>query len=331
MRSHVAVNLLPFPSRRGLASSCLALLVPLAWSTMARAQGVTCGSVVGPNQVVALDADLQCTRATGGITVVGPATLDLGGSTVTCAAETERATGIVLAGKRATVRNGAVTGCKAGIEVGGDGHHRIEQVAVTTNVEAGFRITSAANKLRGNTAAGTTGGVDFVVRSDRNLLEGNTTAAAGLTPSPLGFHVIGNENRLRGNSAADHQTRGFHVAFPFQHNVLLRNTASRNGEGIRVDGPHTSLTANAVVENDGDGIFVAAPGARVTRNDVRGNGRSGIRLFADVGDAVIARNSALGNDRRGLDAFDLDDPSPGCSTNRWRGNVFATASQGCIE
>ena len=104
--------------------------------------------MVGPNQAVVLDVDLDCTKATGGITVIGPATLDLGGHRVTCAPEPERPSGIVLAGKRAQLRNGSVVGCKAGVEVVGEGGHRIEQVTAAADVEAGFRVDSNGNTLR---------------------------------------------------------------------------------------------------------------------------------------------------------------------------------------
>lgn len=315
-----------------LAIACVALGAALGCACAASAQVVGCGSVVGPNQVVALDVDLDCTGATGGITVIGPATLDLGGHALRCATEADRATGIVVTGRRATVRNGSVTGCKAGMEIAGDGHHRVERLVATSNVEAAFRIGSDANVLRGNTGAGTTNGIDFVVHGARNLLDGNTTSAAELAAAPIGFRVTGDANRLRGNSSADHRQWGFLIDFPHQRNVLQNNVAAGNGSaGIEVDGPRTAVTGNTVLASGHDGIFVTASRPRVSRNDVRGNGGSGIRLFAGVGDASIAHNTVLGNDRRGLGAWDLEDGSPACASNHWHANVFATASAGCID
>ncbi len=315
-----------------LTASSLALLAALAWAGTAAAQVVRCGSVVGPNEVVTLDVDLDCTQASGGVTVLGPATLDLGGHAIRCAPEPERATGLLVAGRRAEVRNGAVTGCKAGVEIAGEGHHRVAQLIATTNVEAAFRIGSDANFLRGNTGAGTTNGIDFVVRSDRNLLVGNRTSAAGLAPAPIGFRVVGDGNRLRGNSSTEHRQWGFIVDVSHERNVLQGNTASGNGAvGIQVDGPRTTLTGNTVLANSHEGIFVTAPSPRITRNDVRSNGGSGIRLFMDVSGASIAHNTALDNDQRDLGAWDLEDASPQCDGNHWRANVFATASAGCVE
>ena len=315
-----------------IAALALALGAAAAPTPAAHAQTVGCGSVIGPNANVVLTADLACTRLTGGITVIGPATLDLGGHVITCAPETDRAIAVTLVGKRAQLKNGSIAGCKVGVELAGDGRHRVEQIAATLNVEAAFRMDSGANTLRGNTGAGTTSGIDFVVRSDRNLLVGNTTAIDGLPPAPIGFRVVGSRNRLRGNTSANHRQFGFHLDFASERNVLHGNTASGNGSsGIQVDGLRTSLTGNAVLANGHEGILVNGSGARLTRNEVRDNGSSGIRLFQDVGDAVIAHNTVLGNDRRDLGAWDLEDDTPGCSTNRWRANVFATANAPCID
>jgi parallel beta-helix repeat protein len=319
----------PFARRM---TACLALGATVACASAGHAQGVGCGSTVGPNTTAVLTADLDCTAATGGVTVLGPATLDLGGHAIRCAAEATRATGLALAGRRAIVRNGAVTGCRAGVEIAGDGRHHVDKLVATTNVEAAFRVDSDANLLRGNTGAGTTNGIDFVVRSDRNLLAGNTTSAENLAPAPIGFRIVGDANRLRDNTSSNHRQWGFLIEVPHERNVLQRNTANGNGSsGIEADGPRTTLTANTVLENGHEGIFVTASAARITQNEVRGNGSSGIRLFAGVGGTSIAHNTALDNDQRGLGAWDLEDGSPQCASNHWRANDFATASSGCID
>lgn len=331
MRSN-APSRLPSRPNHPLAVASLALCVALAGASTAAGQSTGCGSVVGPNQTVVLTADLVCTRLTGGITVIGPATLDLGGRLIGCAAETDRAIGVTLVGKRAQLRNGSVLGCKVGVEMAGEGRHRVEQVVATANVEAAFRLDSGASTLRGSTGSGTTHGIDFVVRGDRNVLDGNTTLVAGLQPAPIGFRVLGNSNRLRDNTAANHVQSGFVVDFPFERNVLQGNTAIGNGSaGVTIDTPRTSVTGNVVTANGREGIFVTAASSRITRNDVRDNGTAGIRILGGVGGNVVSRNTVLNNDRAGIGTFDMLDPNPGCGTNRWRGNVFATASQPCIE
>ncbi|MBY0280112.1 right-handed parallel beta-helix repeat-containing protein [Candidatus Binatia bacterium] len=331
MRPNVPAKL-PSRSLRPLAIASLAVCAALACGSSAHAQSIGCGSVVGPNQTVVLDADLACTRGTGGITVIGPATLDLGGHLIGCAAEADRAIGVTLVGKRAQLKNGSVLACKVGVEMADDGRHRVEQVVATANVEAAFRLDSDASTLRGSTGGGTTSGIDFVVRGDRNLLEGNTTLVAGLQPAPIGFRVLGNANRLRGNTAGNHTLLGFSVDFPFERNVLQGNTATGNGSaGIAIDTPRTSVTGNVVTANGREGIFVTASSSRITRNDVRDNGTTGIRILGGVGGNVISRNTALNNDRRGVGAFDLQDSTPECGTNRWSANLFATAGQPCIE
>ena len=315
-----------------IAALALALGAAAAPTPAAHAQTVGCGSVIGPNANVVLTADLACTRLTGGITVIGPATLDLGGHVITCAPETDRAIAVTLVGKRAQLKNGSIAGCKVGVELAGDGRHRVEQIAATLNVEAAFRMDSGANTLRGNIGAGTTSGIDFVVRGDRNLLDGNSTAVTGLQPAPIGFRVLGNANRLRGNTAASHVQQGFVVNFPFERNVLQGNTATGNGAaGIAVDTLRTAVTANSVFANRREGIFLTASSSRVTRNDVHDNGTVGIRILGGVGGNVVSRNTVLNNDRAGVGTFDMLDPTPGCGTNRWSANVFATANDPCIE
>ncbi len=315
-----------------VAIPLLALCAALATAPAAHAQGTACGTVVGPGQNVVLTADLVCTRATGGITVIGPATLDLGGRRIACASETDRAIGVTLVGKRAQLKNGSIVDCKVGAEIAGDGRHRVEQVVATANVEAAFRLDSAASTLRGCTGGGTTHGIDFVVRGDRNLLDGNTSMVVGLPPAPIGFRVLGNANRLRGNTAANHAQEGFLVNFPFERNVLQGNTAVGNGSaGIAIDTPRTSVTGNTVRANRREGIYVTASSSRVTRNDVRDNGTFGIRILGGVGGNVVSRNTSLNNDRAGTGALDMLDATPGCGTNRWSANVFATASQPCID
>lgn len=317
---------------RLLAVAGLAVAAALTYAAAAGAQVVACGGIVGPNQKVVLDADLACTAATGGITVVGPATLDLGGHRIGCAAETDRPIGVTLIGKGAQLRNGSVIGCKAGVQVSGEGRHRIEHVTAAADFEAGFRVDSDANTLRDDTGGGTTNGIDFVVRGNRNLLDGDTTVVDGLAPAPIGFRIVGSGNRLRGNTSADHRQFGFHLDFASERSVLHANTATGNhSAGIQVDGQRTSLTGNMLLANTRDGILVTAPAVRLTRNEARDNGAAGIRLAAGVGGAVISHNTALDNDRRDVGASDLADDTPGCSTNRWRANVFATASEACID
>ncbi|MBM4265521.1 MAG: hypothetical protein FJ144_02720 [Deltaproteobacteria bacterium] len=148
-----------------------------------------------------------------GITVIGPATLDLNGFSVICAISSERPTGIVVVGKRATVRTGSVQHCSRGVHVLGEGSHRIERVTAALSGNGfgrrgeGFVVESDGNGLTANTAIQNDAGGFRLIEADRNKLVENNSFF-----NETGFEVlIGVKNVLEGNRANDNEIYGFHL------------------------------------------------------------------------------------------------------------------------
>src|SRR5690606_12011831 len=129
-------------------------------------------------------------------------------------AGSNRANGIVVVGRRATLRNGTVQHCKTGVQVLGEGSHRIENVTVAlcdagfSPSAAGFVIESDRNRLTGNTAIQNRSDGFWILRGDRNRLIDNRAFFNGGT----GFEVaVGVRNVLQNNLAVDNGIFGFHL------------------------------------------------------------------------------------------------------------------------
>jgi parallel beta-helix repeat protein len=284
-----------------------------------------------------LENDLDsCAPGTPALTIVGPATVDLNGFSVTCLPSgSQTAAGIVVVGKRATVRNGTVQLCSTGVRLLGEGAHRVEQITVATS-DGGFSLP----------------GDGFVVDSDANRLIGNTAVQNGGN----GFHVTGSRNQFTGNFAFFNRGIGFNVSFG-DRNVFKKNRAQDNGHGFRLsNGAQNTLKENVASENqvgiqttdqvaikltgnvtsdnaeDGIAVFFGSKG-RLVGNFAERNGDHGIVVGA-ANKTVITRNTALNNNQfGGPGRFDLVDiGQPGCGTNRWLRNVFVTANPSdCIR
>src|SRR5262245_47138880 len=92
------------------------LLLGLALASSAAA--VQCGQPIGPNQTVTLQADLVCDDNTGGLTVTGPATVNLNGHTIRCVDTNQDGVapnGLFILGQEAKVRDGIVDSCSYGV------------------------------------------------------------------------------------------------------------------------------------------------------------------------------------------------------------------------
>jgi parallel beta-helix repeat protein len=323
------------------ASALLALT--LATAAPAAAQ-VRCGDVIGPDQSVTLDRELSgCAPGAAALTVVGPATLDLNGFSVICQdAGVNTPLGIVVVGKRATVRNGSVQRCSTGVSVLGEGSHRIENVVAALGDKGvapggeGFVVESDGNLLTGNTAVQNSAEGFRLIEVDRNRLTDNRAFFNGAS----GFEVlVGRRNSLRGNVANDNSLFGFFLdGGSFTpgggRNKLEDNSASGNQQGFFVDSEDGSrLDGNTANENREDGIFVVLTrSVRVSDNEANDNGGSGI-IVASAKNTRITRNTALNNDRAddGVRNFDLLDSFADCGSSRWRSNVFVTANEPCIR
>lgn len=182
-----------------------AVLTLAATHAKAAITQLDCGDTVLPGQKVKLEQSVgPCTQATGGITVIGPATLDLNGHSITCLVHpdlTAVPTGLRVVGERAKIKNGNVVACRHGVAVNGNGRHRI------------LGMTAAFNHLNG-----------FQVSDDRIVLKNNEALNNGKHGMILyGERIVAKKNLLTDNGSAGLLVDGTEGA------VLVKNIALDNG------------------------------------------------------------------------------------------------------
>lgn len=191
-----------------------------------------CGDTILPGEKVKLEANVgPCTRETGGITIIGPAKLDLNGFAVGCLGEPDpfdNPVGIDIIGERAKVTDGRVVACRIGLLVDGRGRHKIVGVQAALNVRDGFYVSSPRNVLKNNVSIRNEDD-GFEVRDERNVLKKNTATENGR----FGFDVSGHGHRVIRNSAIDDAWGGILATTTpsLGRSVFLRNACSSpNGE-----------------------------------------------------------------------------------------------------
>lgn len=186
-----------------------------------------CGDTILPGQKVKLEANVgPCTRETGGITVIGPAKLDLNGFAVTCLFQpdlAENPRGIRIIGERAKVTNGRVVACRTGVLVEGQGRHKITRVQVALSAFDGFFVHSSRNVLKSNSAIRNHDD-GFEVGGERNVVKKN----ASTENERFGFYVRGHGHRIIRNEAIDDAWGGLLATTTpaLGRSVFLRNVAS---------------------------------------------------------------------------------------------------------
>lgn len=323
----------------GLVAAAVSLTSPASSDAQVR-----CGDVIPAGANVVLQSNLECDDVDVAITVVGPAVLDLNGFAVSCADRNanrdEVITGILLEGRGAVVRDGAVRRCRQSVGLRGEGKHTVSNVTTAfassdgvraesdgnTIVDssaffcdgAGFDIEGKANVLSGNVATGNRNGFDV---GDRNRLRENTAASSDFA----GFVVRSRRSVLKGNRAVGNAV-GYRV--PGIANRLEGNEAENNHTGILLEtiSRRNVVEANVVADTELHGIVAGGVANRIVQNSVDDSGGNGIRTTS-----VAERTIVRGNVARRNASGDLSDDAPACGTNRWRNNEFTTSNQSCIE
>ena len=314
------------------------------------AHALMCGETVGPKEKVVLDSDVGPCDAQngGGITIIGPATLDMNDFVLSCinlGNPNDVPNGITIEGKGAKVRNGSVENCDKGVVVAGEGKHRLEKLTAKGSADTGFDIQSDGNTLKENNAEDN-GDVGFDVTGNKNRLSQNmaTHHDSGFSLSgvqnrltsntasinDVGFFVASGRNKLMRNEAIANASHGF-LETEVERNNFTRNSAIANGgDGFIFESTKSAYVKNTATSNDGSGFFGLAEKLRLNANQADQNGEAGIRLFPGS-NAFLTKNTANNNDTANVGAFDLEDESLDCGANRWRHNEFGTANQACIQ
>lgn len=260
------------------------------------------------------------------VTLEGNVTLDLNGHTVSCDGSAGTI-GILLTGQGATVKNGTVTNCEAGVVADDGGMHTIRNMLAVDNF--GDRDVPLA------------GG--FVINSDDNALR-NVTASGN---DPVGLQIVGDNNEVRDSDISDNDHVGLIIFGNFNE---VSDTDANNNDNTNVgivsvvenvpteDGTNniiSRVTANNDQTNDGiyvDGDFNTVSGSEADENEV-----SGILVGLDAEGNTIENNSAFNNnqsvnsggvDRGGTDLAQED--TENCD-NTWLDNIFGTSNSDCIQ
>jgi parallel beta-helix repeat protein len=222
--------------------------ITLGSVTLAHADDIQCGDVLGPGGRFELEHDLECPRGPA-VTVRDGAILDLNGHLVQCGPVTIGC--IVLTGVGAQLLNGAVRGAlHENIVLEGTGGHTVRNVT-STFVDASIRVPSDNNRLI-NILADSSFNPAFIITGNHNLLSDNIARCFSMLFSGGCIAVTGNENRLIDNfaTATAEAGRGFGFRIIGNNNVLRRNRATSNEHvGIIVTGTGNRLQRNTALEN----------------------------------------------------------------------------------
>jgi len=316
---------------------------------------VTCGKEITANTT--LDGNLDCTSGPALIVTADNIVLDLGGFTITGEGTgASGAPGILLRNvKGVTVRKGTIKGFGAGVAIAGGANNVIENLTVEDNVgstEGDFGDGITIKDTTGNTIRGNT------VR--RNGPFAGISVVGACTKNEIRDNVISDNNMLPGDPSLGRQDMGIRIEGPgADNNKLIGNTITNSGaEGICIlptcTNPQTGCAGTP--GNEGNEITDNLS----HRNGTSGQG-SGIRLFAvpqpvaasktiikdnvtndniTFGVAIDAvgtanpgppKNKVTGNSGKGNGQFDgFDGNTPGCGSNTWKDNDFATVNQPCV-
>jgi hypothetical protein len=293
-------------------SAALATLVLAAGPALA----VECGEIV--TGYARLDRDLVCTTDPA-LTIVG-GRLDLEGFAVVCDHAPDLAgVGVLLEGRGARLRDGAVAGCAVAVHVGGEGGHTVRRLTASASNQ-GVLIESDGNRLLDSHVLRGLDDAAVQVDGSNNLLKSNDVAGS----TDQGFEINGNDNRTVGNRIGG-VVEGIQLTGNGNH-VLRNQIIGATERGVEVRAGAHVIKENLIADGTLDGIALLddANGNEVSRNAIYGHGDQG--LFVGTFDNTLERNRVL------LNAVDLTDATPNCDANLWRDNTFDTSvSDDCVD
>jgi len=248
-----------------------------------------------------------------GFEIAGPVTCTIGagGSVSTCATSGGSASGIIVAGSRARVRNGTVRGfAQSGVSINTNPSTpstpptTIQGLIATSNGLRGISsfppLLVEKSKVIQNGETGILASVNSVVSGC--LAEANGSAGISVGPGSV----------VTGNTASRNAGVGISAD---SRSVIQDNVASNNQQG-GIFTRHSSVVGHNVAEsNSGNGINV---GVGSLANDNAANLNMGSGIVADTGSSV-QRNIASGNS---VDGLNLVPSSSGAPPPAYRANVM---------
>lgn len=234
--------------------AALSLAAAAVFLSPTASHALECGDTILPGQKVKLEANVgPCSDQTGGITIIGPATLDLNGFAVTCLLQpnlSQNPTGLRLIGHRAKVMDGRVVACGNGIDLAGEGRHKVMRVETAISGNTGFRVYSPRNVLKDNVAIQNQSH-GFEIWGERSVIKKNVSTENGR----FGLYVLGESQRIIRNEAIGDGWAGIMAATnPTQgRSRFIRNIA------LSPDGEHDiELTSDACADIWKGNVFETA-------------------------------------------------------------------------
>lgn len=206
----------------------LILMLVAGWAPAAHAGSIACGTTLS-NGSFTLDSDLT-SNSDVCLTLVGPVTLEMAGHTIACnpGLPFTNFTAIRVLGVGASVRNGKVTRCQVGMQVGQIGvhvvgKHSINGVQSFNNCD-GMQLNSSKNQLFFSNISGNLCQGVYIGGESNDLVSNQANHNAS-----EGFTVDANSNVLLLNIATGNADDGVDVTEDAHSNVLIGNAASGNG------------------------------------------------------------------------------------------------------
>ena len=297
------------------------------------AQAIECGdTILLESQEVMLDTNLFC-FSNPALTVIGPGTFDMNGHKIACALP-NLTDGLVIEGKKATVKNGVVINCDDGVEIRGEGQHRVESIVARGNVE-GLQAHSLQNTIKSVTVIDS-GGTGIRVLGKKNTFDschtvGNAFSGFFVQVSgnhvfkrnmaydngSAGFEIYGSGQRVDDNIAIDNVRQGY-VLSGSKHKVNRNLAASNSLEGFEIVGTQQIVKDNIATNNASHGFRVAVSFHTLLRNRSTTNLERGIEMVGLL--SSFSKTVALGNGD-----VDLFDSLTACGSNDWSQNIFGTS------
>lgn len=327
-----------------------------------------CGDVVPAGAHVTLDETSPITigacETDPAITVEGGATLDMGGQNIHGSISKDC---VHLTGKGARLENGTIENCTYGVQLSGEGKHKVTRVAVSDS-GTGFAIFTSGNKITECAAYQATGDGFRVYWGDQNSFARNHSNENG----GAGYYVIGDKTKVSENTAVQNSV-GFYDGSSTDKSNYQKNIASRNFYGYELHGSGTVFKSNVAVANDSVGIVLdeASSGGKLLKNFVTGpiygiwvygdehqlianqvsaNYERGIVIGATVNGCLLKSNVLLSNEANNLNVHagatgcviaknvflqataDIQEQNPACGGNSYADNVFGTTNQpACVQ
>lgn len=268
------------------------------------ASPIACGETITSDSQLDADLTCNCDNTNGpGLTVEGPAVLDLNGHTIFCNHNKPGQPAVKLTGSNAQLKNGGVEDADPyGVLVAGGGRHKIQDI-VATECSTNFRVDSDFNRIFN---------------------------CVGINGNDHGFWLQGSNNAVV-SCLCDNTDGSSCIRVDGSSNVIINNDV-RNAlfPGIYVSGNNNRICSNTAFNNGSAGIDFDGNNNKVLLNKAFDNRKNGILIRGGKVNNVMRGNEAYDNDKAGTGADDLADDNP-CNENTWFGNNGAVVSNPCIK